>query len=374
MGEKCKIGIMTLSASDNCGSLLQCFALKHLLEKYGDVEVINFSSESSHKMYDLPKLSMLEKIQFNFDRKRRTKFSKLEKCKEAYQNFRICQLDMHNEELFPSNLTEIKEAYDIVVAGSDQIWNVQMGDFDESFFLGWTNVKKVAYAPSLGGRDVRLSNNAQYIIDCIRDFDFLSVREEIGKKCLEALLNRTVEKVLDPTLVLPEEEWKKLVGVPLISGDYIFYYSWAYSYEDQLMIVSKESKRLGMPVLVIDARKWYNKDEEKFGFRLSESEGPLAFLNLMYYANRVYVESFHGMVFAYIFRKDFWLMDWHENINELDSRLLEFVDLLGAHKRILTPYNYERIDLEEKMEYPYNEKLEKLQEVSKNYLRESMRI
>lgn len=374
MAKKCKIGIMTLSSSDNCGSLLQCYALKCLLEEYGDVEVINFSSESSHRIYDLPRLSMLERVRWNFDKSLRNKFEKLKKTKEAYQNFRIFQLNMHNEELLPYNLEEIKEAYDIIVAGSDQIWNVQMGDFDESFFLGWTNAKKVAYAPSLGGRDVRLYNNAQYIIDCIKDFDFLSVREEIGRKCLEAVLNRTVEKVLDPTLVLPEEEWKKLVGEPLISGDYIFYYSWAYSYEEQLEIVSKESRRLGMPVIVIDARKWYNKDEEKFGFKLSGSEGPLAFLNLMYYANRAYVESFHGMVFAYIFRKDFWLMDWHENINELDSRLLEFVDLLGAHNRILTPYNYERTDLEEKMEYPYNEKLKKLQEVSKNYLKESMNI
>lgn len=374
MGNNYKIGIMTLSASDNCGSLLQCYALKRLLEEYGDVEVINFSSENSHRVYDLPKLSILEKIQLSFDKGKRNKFEKLKKSKEAYQSFRHFQLGMNDEELLPYNLEEIKELYGIVVAGSDQIWNVQMGDFDESFFLGWTNAKKVAYAPSLGGRDVRLSNNAQYIIDCIKDFNYLSVREEIGKKCLEEVSSRTVEKVLDPTLVLQEEEWKKLVGEPLISGDYIFYYSWAYCYEDQLEIVSKEGRRLGMPVIVIDARKWYNKDEEKFGFKLSESEGPLAFLNLMYYANRAYVESFHGMVFAYIFRKNFWLMDWHKNINELDSRILEFVDLLGAHKRILTPYNYERTDLEEKMEYPHNENLEKLQEVSKNYLRESMSI
>lgn len=372
MANKCRIGIMTLSASDNCGSLLQCYALKHLLDEYGDAEVINFSSRSSHRMYDLPRLSMLEKLLLFFDKDKRNRYIRLKKSKGAYQKFRICQLDMHSEELLPHNLTEIKEIYDIIVAGSDQIWNVQMRDFDESFFLGWTSVKKVAYAPSLGGRDIRISNNPQYLIDCIRDFDYLSVREEIGKKCLEEVANRTVEKVLDPTLVLPEEEWKKLVGEPLISEDYIFYYSWAYSYEDQMEIVAKESRRLGIPVIVIDARKWYNKDEEKFGFRLSESEGPMAFLNLMYYANRAYVESFHGMVFAYIFRKNFWLMDWHENLNELDSRLLEFVDLLGAHQRILTPYNYERTDLDERMEYPYNENLEKLREVSKNYLRQSI--
>lgn len=50
-----KIGIMTLSASDNCGSLLQAYALKRLLEgmKEHQVEVINFSTEQSHSMYDI---------------------------------------------------------------------------------------------------------------------------------------------------------------------------------------------------------------------------------------------------------------------------------------------------------------------------------
>ena len=42
-----KIGIITLSDSDNCGSLLQCYALKKVLAEFGTVDVINFSSEAS---------------------------------------------------------------------------------------------------------------------------------------------------------------------------------------------------------------------------------------------------------------------------------------------------------------------------------------
>ena len=369
-----KIGIMTLSAADNCGSLLQTYALKRLLENYGEVEIINFSSESSHAVYDMPCLTLRKRLKMAFDSTKKAKYQNLARCKRAYASFRKQQLQMDEEELFAEDLGKIKSKYDVVVAGSDQVWNVRMGDFDEAFFLGWTDTKKVAYAPSLGGRDVRLSQNAAQIIGWIKKFDFLSVREEIGKNCLEEVSGRTVEKVLDPTLVLPESEWEKLVGERLVKEDYIFYYSWAYCYDEQLELVRKESKRLNMPVVVIDSRKWFNKDEKQYGFILSANEGPLAFLNLMYYANHVYVESFHGMVFAYIFKKNFWLLDWHEDLQQLDSRLLEFVNLLSAHDRILTEYIYDTVDVSISMKYDPNCLLEALRGVSKKYIERALSI
>ena len=30
-----------------------------------------------------------------------------------------------------------------------------MADYDDAFFCGWTDCKKVAYAPSLGGHDIQ---------------------------------------------------------------------------------------------------------------------------------------------------------------------------------------------------------------------------
>ena len=47
-----KIGIITLSASDNCGSLLQTYALMNILKEKGHtVEIIDFSTKISKKMY-----------------------------------------------------------------------------------------------------------------------------------------------------------------------------------------------------------------------------------------------------------------------------------------------------------------------------------
>lgn len=368
----CKIGILTLSASDNCGSLLQTYALQLLLKPYGEVKVINFSTESSHKVYDIPSPSWSDKFCMTFSRRQRKKYKNLFRCKEAYQDFRRHQLQMDDVEICPDVLDKIASKYDVIVVGSDQVWNVEMGDFDKAFFLGWTNAKKVAYAPSLGGCDLRFSKNVTRIIEWIKEFEYLSVREESGKICLEEVSDRMVEKVLDPTLVLEEEEWSRLIGEPLVKGNYIFYYSWAYCYEDQLNIVKKESQRLHMPVIVIDSRKWWRRDEKKYGFILSENEGPLAFLNLMYYAEHVYVESFHGMIFAYIFRKNFWLLDSHENLKKIDKRLKEFVDLLNARDRVLTVHNYNTIDMSVRMNYLNNDMLDELKETSRKYIKKAL--
>ena len=370
-----KIGIITLSSSNNCGSCLQSYALKKILESYGDVEVINFSSIKSHRLYDIFSMRVFRSglrhpIQLLH---RFTHFTNLMREKKAYEDFRKNYINIHGREFFAGDLTEIASKYDVIVAGSDQVWNVCMYDFDEAFFVPWAKCKKIAYAPSLGGYDIRESNNYEKIKEYIADFSMLSVREEPGKKCLEEITGRPVKKVLDPTLMLPLEEWQKMIGDPIISGDYIFFYSWAYCYEELLDIVAKESQKSNLPVYVIDSRKWINIDPEKYGFHLSSNEGPLAFLNLMYYAKRCYVESFHGMLFAYMFKKDFWLLDTSKSFNELDTRLKELVLLIDAKERILTKFNKNEIDQSVPVRYEPNPLLEKMRKESSIYLSEAFK-
>lgn len=357
-----KIGIITLSASDNCGSLLQAYALKKALSKYGDVEIINFSSKESHAMYDVPHYRGLKKI------KNKKKLKQLYKASNDYAYFRQKYLQISGKEYFDGELKELSKKYDVVVTGSDQVWNVQMGDFNEAFFLGWTDSKKIAYAPSLGGKHINLSNNYESIKKWLSEFACISVREESGKQCLEEVTGKAVSKVLDPTLILDESEWNCMVGEPLVQGDYIFYYSWAYCEDSTSKIVSDTANKLGLPVYVIDARKWMYRDFKKWEFTLFGSTGPHVFLNLMKYAKYCYVESFHGLVFAYIFRKNFWVLETCERMSDIDSRLMEFVKLLGAQDRVLTKYNVGEISQEKSYDYANNKLLDDLRTQSWDYL------
>ena len=58
----------------------------------------------------------------------------------------------------------------------------------------------------------------------------------------------------------------------------------------------------------------------------------------------------------------------HENYNDLDSRLMEFVEVLGAQDRILTEYNVDNIDQGKKIDYGTNLLLKELREKSWEFL------
>lgn len=364
-----KIGIITLSASENCGSLLQTYALKKIIEKCNEAEVINFTTIKSHEQYDIfPKRIYRNSWEIL---KRIRHIGKLLNEKKAYQKFRKKYIGITGKELFPKDLTGIADKYDLVVTGSDQIWNVCMGDFDEAFFAGWAKCKKVAYAPSLGGYDIRESNNSKQIVAWLNEFQSLSVRENLGKKCLEEITDRKVELVLDPTLMLDEADWKALVGEPIVTGEYFFYYSWAYCYDQLSGIVAEDARKSNMPVYVVDAHKWLHQQNtlKNYNFSLCKEAGPLAFLNLMYYAKKCYVESFHGLIFSYIFKKNVWILNLTNDLEKDDIRLYELSKLLKMENRVLSEFNVHKKDLDEPIDYQENECVNELRRKSKDYIR-----
>ncbi len=139
--------------------------------------------------------------------------------------------------------------------------------------------------------------------------------------------------------------------------------------------MQKESKRLGLPVYVLDARKWMHHDEKKYGFKLFEEDGPFSFLYLMKNAEQVYVESFHGVIFSSIFKKEFFLLDDHKDFSEMDLRLRDILILLNAKERVLTPSNYDYIDFNSIPEVDSisdNKILKDMQEKSMEYIKNSL--
>lgn len=368
------IGILTLSASDNCGSLLQTYALKTLIESIytGTVEIVPFASPKSHLLYDIfPKGIWKKPTKFI---KRMVHYKKLRQKKQSYRNFRLQYLRMPEKEIFPSQVNEVSDSYIMLVVGSDQVWNVRMFDFDMCFFGHDFRCPKIAYAPSLGRHSLTESDLYSRIVESLSKFVTLSSREMAGKKDLEEATARNVKFVLDPTLVLDLKEWEKLIGEPLVDEPYIFYYSWAYNIDSLNDIVKREGKRIDCPVYVIDANKWIDINIHKWDFKLFKESGPIVFLNLMFYSQKNFVESFHGMIFAYLFHTNFWLLDVHDCIEEIDTRLLELMRLLRMEDRLLTSKNLKEKDLNSRPEYRRNDKLIEMQRNSYNYLKDSLEI
>ena len=337
MESKKSAGIITLSASDNCGSLLQAYALKRIIqERYNlQTEIINFESEKSKQVYEMFPRGF-------WKRPKRTIFMirnyyKIKNQKIDYELFRKDYLNLFGTKF--ATWDEISKEiyqYDFLIAGSDQVWNINMSDYDDAFMLpGASNAKKIAYAPSLGATMSLSGEKEDKIKEWLLDFDCLSVREETGKKTLDDFLNEDVQVVADPTLLLDGEVWDYVAGDRFVEGDYIFFYSWSYPDETMNRLVGRFSEEKDMPVYVINPSKWYKHRPEDYGFQLYKNSGPIAFLNLMKYAKYVFVQSFHGLVFANVFKKRFAFLCEGENV---DFRINNLISYLNENTQIVRKY------------------------------------
>lgn len=365
-----KVGILTLMASDNCGSLLQAYALQRAVEKREyDVEIVDFRPYASEEVYQVFPSRPWKHIHRTLNAILHGKM--LKRQREAYEDFR--QKWFKLSEISCRSSEELEAAglnYNAVICGSDQIWNVNMQDFDEAYFLNWTGAKKVAYGASLGGTNFWEYGYREKISDWLKGYEAISVREKSTIPWIEEVAyDNQVELVVDPTLLIDTEDWEPLIGERKIKEDYIFYYSWSYNNRKLNSIVQQFAKDNNLPVYVINLSRWVMMKPREFGFLLFDDMGPVAFLNLMKYAKYTFAESLHGILFSYIFQKKFWILDANP-VNKLDARIDYFTDLLQVQHLIVREYDdIELADANWKDVYgKYNVELEKLKRNSNDFL------
>lgn len=335
---KMEIAILTLSASDNCGSLLQAYALQQILIYSGHkVDILDFITKRSKKMYRIIHPGYIKqprKLLGTF-----LKYRDLKEQRNDYQTFRKTYLKMSLQTFSNSSeLAAIDGKYDYIICGSDQVWNTDMWDFDEAYLLKWCKLsKKAGYAVSLGDKKNNDLHKLHEKLVNIDDFFMLSVREKSAAKKLNDIFKRDTKVCLDPTLLLSYEEWKKITDQNIVpETPFIFYYS--YNYEDEIKnkMVAEFSKITQLPVYVINPSRWCDGKEEKYKFHICKKSGPVAFLSLMQYCTWSLVESFHGTLFSYIFKKQFWFLK-NTDDNILDDRINDIMEILDMKSQVLHP-------------------------------------
>ncbi|MCH5342439.1 MAG: polysaccharide pyruvyl transferase family protein [Acetatifactor sp.] len=363
------IAILTLSASDNCGSLLQAYALQQVLISAGhEVEILDFITKKSKKMYRIFHPSYFKdpkKLIGSFVR-----YDKLKSQKKDYQDFRNNYLIMSMHKYSSSSDLVLADGkYDLIVCGSDQVWNTDMWDFDDAYLLKWCKIsKKAGYAVSLGDKkNERLEGLKEKLAE-IDDFFAVSVREKSALIRLNRIYTKNVELCLDPTLLLEYEEWETLTDINVVPQiPFIFYYSFNYGDEIKNQMVALFAAKAGLPVYVINVSRWCDGKEKEYGFKICKRSGPIAFLSLMRYCKFSLVESFHGTLFSYIFQKQFWFLK-NSDDNILDDRINDIMEILQTNNRVLHPTDLlEKMEMEMSYEFESTE-LIKLKNESFNFI------
>nr|WP_325300666.1 polysaccharide pyruvyl transferase family protein [uncultured Oscillibacter sp.] len=223
--------------------------------------------------------------------------------------------------------------YGLLVSGSDQIWNPAIfpdGRFDPVFFGTFSPLRKIAYAPSFGVS--RLPEGMEEELKgYLEGFSHLSVREASGRDIVRDAAGREAEVVLDPTLLLPTEDWSALAAERTVRGEYILCYciSRSGALEPYLRRLAEET---GLPVIQLcgTRRKLHPKAKMVF------DAGPAEFLSLFRDAAYVCTNSFHGTVFSVQFRRPFFTAVAPAELREPErSRTFSLLSRLGLTDRVV---------------------------------------
>lgn len=372
-----KIAILTFHNSDNYGSVLQAYALRtYIIKQFNpeNCDIVNFVPPNQEELYAiyLPNDSFKNIIK----NMRSLCFSKLlRKRKAAFTEFRNDFLNIKAPKMYTQEeVDEALKGYDVLVCGSDQIWNPRSLDFSPVYFGINFGGKKISYAPSFGNASLEsFEKNAIWAKESIESFSALSVREEAGYKLISELgINKPISKVLDPTFLLEKDDWANLLNDSKKRESYIFFYSIDYNVE-AIEMVKSISKKTGLKVKVIfSTNKTYRTIGK--GIELINEVSPRDFLTVLYNADIVLSSSFHGVAFSVLFRKNFYALESYRNGKKYeDERIHTILGKIDLLDRIVSKDNINDIIFDRNILPPFNEDLIR-EEVAKsrNYIVENL--
>lgn len=367
-----KVGIITFHNSYNCGSMLESYAMQTILEKKGiKAEIVNFSSKGQKDLYSVWfKNNTIKNIVKNIVLIPYHK--RLKNNNSKYEEFKIKNFKLSKEYTDNDNISE--KNYKIVVAGSDQIWNITIKDADDCYFLNWVKkAKKVAYAPSFGAKKIlKYSDNPNKYIDYLNSFDSLSIRENNGQKWLKEMINKDVPVLLDPTLLLEKKDYDKIMAKDVnVNYKYIFFYSPSFNI-DICKYVKSIADKYDLKVITWSTKSYCTKRIKKFGFILPEYESPSMYLYLIKNAELVMTTSFHGTIFSTIYRKKFITIKNGEMFGD-DDRVITLLKQIGMEDRLIKYDFDENFDYLKDIDYSnYDILLPKLQKKANKFLEENV--
>ncbi len=324
-----KISIVTVYNSYNCGSFLQAYALYRTLKKKGkDVTFLKRKTYRKNKLYS--------RIIFA------AKHFAKGKIKRAY--FILVEYFMFHKIQKKLPKTNTLTGKDLVIYGSDTIWNMEDNYFKENWERYWgvgINEKKITYAASVGSTDAEVFYQNPVFKESINAFSGISVRDEHTFEIAETLLedDKTPQMVVDPTMLVSRDEYDNMAE-KCKEKDFILLYYFG--------------KMTKMQTQNLQA---FAKENKKKIIRFGKDIPFHPSLMIAYYKKADYVitDTFHGNVFSIIFNKNFVSFGKEkkkvENLLKsfgLSDRLLDKEDNIAEIFSVKIDYNTVNEILEQK--------------------------
>lgn len=326
-----KIGIITYHRAENYGSVLQTYALTQTIRSLGHTpEIIDYHSKKQDELY-----VKYQKVKSVMDIARNVHMfcfsNKIDKRKERFYDFLIRNIPLTSKEFREeTSLTELNDKFDCFICGSDQIWNASCADFSDAYLLSFVTDKKkcLSYAASIGKSYIN-EEALDLFRNQLREYDYISVREETAKSVLEPLIGRSIDVVPDPVLLLSKEDWNTLIPSISESNDYILCY-FIGDVDQMRHFANRLHSMTNLPLVLLNINL---RDLALTGQRRYDA-GPLEFIRLIRDAKYVCTNSFHATLFSLIYHKDFWTFT-NLNNETAKSRIEQILNSVNLANRIV---------------------------------------
>ncbi len=293
------IGIITFLHNDNFGSALQAYALQRTVRELGyECFHLDYQPDRAEKIRNLLASGNNPKLILEGIRKREVK---ADQSGARHKSEAIPAFYQRRMRLSPPcrNRRELREAgrnCDLLLCGSDQIWNPVW--LNPAYFLTFADndIPKAAYAASLGVSRLPKAAKIRKIRRWTRDFHAISVREQEGADLLEQMTGRQAPVMPDPVCLLSAEEWNEIAGKEPDGEPYLLCYFIGSNpdYRDRVRTLQQET---GLRVLVLPV----TAESYRSGYELLDGAGPEDFLSAVRGASMFCTDSFHGLVFGTLY-------------------------------------------------------------------------
>lgn len=321
-----KIGIVTFHRAINYGAALQAWALRsYLLELGHDAEFVDYDYEFERKQRGSLWVGMNPKKILG--RIKREIFG------QAFGSFRRIFLGITG--LPTLSITELEKRcsdFDLVISGSDQVWNPEYIASKADERVSWldflpAHVCKASYAASFG-----VENLSDSLVKCwkkyVQNFLALGVREKQGAGLIASLGRNDAVFVPDPTLLHDVSSYSKIESAAIRIKKQKFLFSFMLAEplvgrisDDLCAKMNWRKERVGVHYV-----KWFFDAGIK---------GPGGWLGAIRHSQFVVTDSFHCLVFCLLYHKDFLLVPRTGKYSEKNVRVYSLLQQVGLMNRLV---------------------------------------